>query len=121
MFKVLKILSYSLLVSLLSSCILTADKVEMIGFDRTKVGGTVDENIEIKVDSVSLAQDELIVSGSQLDSITKVSIRDGHGLNQELSISNKSKNALILSSSQIIKLALNWPLILSLKMPMGKV
>ncbi len=107
MFKVLKILSYSLLVSLLSSCILTADKVEMIGFDRTKVGGTVDENIEIKVDSVSLAQDELIVSGSQLDSITKVSIRDGHGLNQELSISNKSKNALILSSSQIIKLALN--------------
>ncbi len=93
----------------LSSCVFKADEVKMKGFDLAKArGGSATSDspeetpIVVSVTSVTLENDQLKITGTELDSVTGISL----GSN-DLNIISQTASELILSSSTALNIALN--------------
>ncbi len=100
----------------LGSCVFKADEVKLKGFDRSSSrGGSTDQPIEVGVTSIVLENDQLKVSGSELDSITSAKLGSF-----DLSIVSQTASELVFSSSSLINLALNTSLDLILTNAYGQ-
>ncbi|MAF78506.1 MAG: hypothetical protein CME60_10105, partial [Halobacteriovoraceae bacterium] len=100
----------------LSSCLLPSEKGKVSlnlsskdqeARDRSKKG-------QASVASVSLVNDEIVITGTDLDGVTKVKVTQS-GSDSLLSIVSKSATKLILSSSSKVALALNTLMTLTLE------
>ncbi len=86
-----------------SSCVFKADEVKMKGFNRDSVlGGSTEKPITLSVTQVTLENDQLKISGENLDSVTTIQLQ-----NENLSIVSQTAEELILTSATIMNLALN--------------
>ncbi len=103
--NVIKIISFLTFLLVAPSCVFKADEVKLVGFDRKGSGARTDEPeevIEISVESITLENDQLKVTGVHLDSVTSIELES-----QSLQIISQTANELILSSASAINLALN--------------
>ncbi len=92
---------------MLASCVFTADQVKLNGFDRSSIFGGKSENpnekpIVVSVSSVVLENDQLKVSGSNLDSVTSAKLE-----NDTLSIISQTAEQIVFTSSSALNIALN--------------
>tara|TARA_Y100000780_G_scaffold159130_1_gene144281 strand:+ start:175850 stop:181342 length:5493 start_codon:yes stop_codon:yes gene_type:complete len=100
----------------LSSCLLPSDKGKVSLNLSSKDQEARDRNRSVRasVDQVKLVNDEIVITGTDLDGVTKVKITQS-GSDSLLSIVSKSATKLILSSSSKVALALNTLMTLTLE------
>ncbi len=100
----------------LSSCLLPNEKGKVSLDLSSKDQEARDRNRSVRasVDQVKLVNDEIVITGSDLDGVTKVKVTQS-GSDSLLSIVSKSATKLILSSSSKVALALNTLMTLTLE------
>ncbi len=105
--KKLSFITFTSSILLLNGCVFQADQVKLSGASLKEARNARDNSskedpIVVEITTVILEDDQLKVSGSNLDSVTSAKL-DAHNL----SIISQSANEIILSTSSIINLALN--------------
>ncbi len=89
-----------------SSCVLESDSVKLKGFDRSSAAGRSGELKQVEVQSITLKEDKLSLTGVNLDEVTSIQIQ-GSGVDENLNFFSRTNNQIVLTSSNILKLALN--------------
>ena len=115
MIKVKRILTFIVLSISLSSCLLPngKGKVSLSLSSEDQASRDASKSSSAQVSEVKLINDQIIVTGTDLNQILKAKISHA-GSDSTLSILSQSANELILSSSSKIALALNTLMSLTL-------
>ncbi len=117
--NILRITLFIFLGTLVSSCLMPSEKgkvsLSLSSSDQAaRDAGKTDETSSVQVNDIQLVNDQLIISGSDLDGVTKALISQS-GSDATLSIISQTASELILSSSTQMALALNTLMSLTLE------